>query len=219
DEPWRSRAGTRDTEIDLVVTGGGVAGLSAALTAARAGLSVTLLEAGPVPGGHSGLFGTQDGEDAPEISMARLREAAEAHDAIRIICRAHAYAIRPGLVRAHLVELKDGKPIGRVVDLAARVMVVATGPRERLPLFAGNRLPGVIGTLDAYELATSYGIWPGQSALFATGSNFAYRLAMLTSDAGIAVPRIIDTRPGPASRFIEFSRAYGIIQSSGARIA
>src|SRR5690606_23842301 len=152
-------------------------------------------------------------------SMARLREAADAHDAIRILCHAHAYAIRPGLVRAHVIELQDGKPIGRVIDFAARFIVIAPGSRERLPLFAGNRLPGVIGTLDAYELATRYGVWPGQTALVATGSNFAYRLAMLASDAGITVPRIIDTRPGPASRFIEFSRAYGIIQSSGARIA
>lgn len=219
DEPWRSRAGTRETETDLVVIGGGVAGLSAALAAARSGLSVTLLEVSSIPGGHSGLFGTQEGEDAPEVSMARLREAAEAHDAIRIICHAHAYAIRPGLVRAHVVDLKGGKPVGRVIDLAARFIVIATGSRERLPLFAGNRLPGVIGTLDAYELATRYGIWPGQSALVATDSNFAYRLAMLASDAGITIPRIIDTRPGPASRFIEFSRAYGIIQASGTRIA
>src|SRR5690606_6676948 len=60
-----------------------------------------------------------------------------------------------------------------------------------------------------------YGIWPGRSTLFATVSSPAYRLAMQASDAGISVPRIIDSRLRPQSRFLEFSKAYGITLASG----
>jgi sarcosine oxidase subunit alpha len=113
------------------------------------------------------------------------------------------------------VDTSQGAAQGRVIDIAAPRIVLATGSLERLPIFGGNRLPGVIGTLDAYELASRYGVWQGQSAVVATSSNPAYRLAMLASDAGIAIGRVLDSRPNPASRFIAFSRAYGMVQSPG----
>ena len=213
--PWRSLSGTVEPGGDVIVIGGGVAGLSAALVAVRAGLQVTLIEASPYLGGQSGLFGTQEGEDSPEESMMRLANEVQANPAVKVILCAKAISMRQGRVRVHHVETISGLPRSRVVDLDAQRIVVATGALERLPLFAGNRLPGVVTTLDAYELAYRFGIWPGHSAVVATASNFAYRLAMLASDVGIAVKRIVDARAAPASRFIEFSRAYGIVQAPG----
>lgn len=215
DRPWRSTIGAQGTDADLLVIGGGVAGMAAALAGARSGLSVLLVEARPHLGGHSGLFGTQDGEDAPEDSMARLAAEVAAHPSITTLNATRVFALRAGLARAHQVEMQSGSAQGRVIDIAAARIVIATGSLERLPIFAGNRLPGVIGSLDAYELATRYGVWPGHSALVATSSSPAYRLAMLASDAGITISRIFDSRLHPASRFIEFSRAYGIVQSPG----
>ncbi|MBE7733644.1 FAD-dependent oxidoreductase [Devosia faecipullorum] len=216
DRPWRGLAGASKDGGDLVIVGGGVAGMEAALAASGSGLSVTLVESGPVLGGHSGLFGTQDGEAAPEADMAQLRAAIAAQDAITVFTHSHAFALRPGLVRVHRVGIADGQPAASVIDLAARFIIIATGAQERLPIFSGNRLPGAIGTRDAYELASRYHVWPGRTALFATSSNIAYRLAMLASDAGIKIERILDSRSGPSSRFIAFSRAYGLIQTQGA---
>ncbi|WIY53685.1 FAD-dependent oxidoreductase [Devosia sp. YIM 151766] len=212
DRPWRALAGTLQPGADLVVIGGGVAGMEAALAAARAGLATILVEAGPQLGGHSGLFGTQEGEAAPEADIGALRAAIAASDAIEVLTHGHAYALRPGLVRIHHIDTSNGTPTASVLDLATRYIILATGSRERLPIFSGNRLPGISSTLDAYQLACRYGIWPGQSALVATASNVAYRLAMLASDAGIAIDRVLDSRPSPSSRFIAFSRAYGMVQ-------
>ena len=215
DRPWRSVAGAPGPSADLLVIGGGVAGMAAALAGARSGLSVILAEANPCLGGHSGLFGTQEGEDAPEESMARLAGEVAANAAITTLTATQVFALRQGLARAHQVDTSQGAAQGRVIDIAATHIVLATGSLERLPIFAGNRLPGVIGTLDAYELASRYGVWQGQDAVVATSSNPAYRLAMLASDVGIGIGRVLDSRPNPASRFIAFSRAYGMVQSPG----
>lgn len=217
--PWLDQVGTPGMETDLVVVGAGVAGMSAALAGARRGLGVTLIEARPHPGGIARLFGTQDGEDAPDETIARLGAAIAASDRITLLTRADVFAIRPGLLRLHQVVVDDGQPHGRVVDLAARHVILATGSIERLPLFSGNRLPGVMGLAEAFALAHGYGVWPGASALFATSSSPAYRLAMLARDAGIAVPRILDCRTQPQSRFIEFSKAYGMTLASGTLVA
>ncbi|MBJ3785177.1 FAD-dependent oxidoreductase [Devosia sediminis] len=215
DLPWRTVPGIPGPKADLLVIGAGVAGMAAALAGARAGLSVVLAESNPHVGGHSGLFGAQEGEDRAEDSMARLAADVAANPAITMLTATRVFSLRQGLARAHQVDMQSGTAQGRVIDIEAPRIVLATGAIERLPIFAGNRLPGVIGTLDAYELATRYGVWAGQSALVATSSSPAYRLAMLASDAGITIGRIYDSRPRPASRFIEFSRAYGIVQSPG----
>ena len=213
-QPWLLADAAETIATDLIVVGGGVAGLSAALAAAKAGRKVILLEAAPMLGGHARLFGTLEGEETPEQSIARLTQAVAATEAITTITRAQVFAARPGLVRAHVVGVTDGHPTARVIDYQAPKIVLATGVVERLPLFAGNRLPGTTGTLEAFALAHHYGVWPGQSALFATVSNPAYRLAVLARDAGIAVPRILDSRPDPQSRFIEFTKAYGVTMAA-----
>ena len=214
-EPWRNEAATAAAPSDLLVVGGGVAGMTAALTGLVLGLGVTLLEASPSLGGTSRLFGTLEGEETPEESITRLLGAIQQTGKIRIVTRAQAFAAAPGVVRAHVVEPDGQGWTSQVLDFAAPNIVLATGSLERLPICAGNRLPGVMTTLDAYELAHRYGVWPGQSALVATTSNAAYRLAMLASDAGVTVRRTLDARPQPQSRFIEFCKAYGITMAPG----
>ncbi|WP_332693568.1 FAD-dependent oxidoreductase [Devosia sp.] len=213
--PWLGMQGEPGPQTDLVVVGGGVAGMAAALAAARHGLRVVLIEATPRLGGNARLFGTQEGEETPDHNIARLIESIGKADAITVLTGAEVFGLRPGVVRLHQVEMRDDAPAGRVIDIRAPRIVLATGALERLPVFPGNRLPGVVGTLEAFELAHHYGVWAGRSALFATSSSPAYRLAMLAEDAGITVPRIIDSRPRPQSRFIEFSKAYGITLAPG----
>lgn len=213
--PWLGIEGIAGPAADLVVIGGGIAGMTAALAGAKRGLRVALIEASPQLGGMAQLFGTQDGEETPEQSIARLTAAIAQSEAITVLTSSEAFALRPGMVRLHQVRIEDGRPVGHVLDIATTHVAIATGALERLPIFPGNRLPGVVGAQEAFALAQHYGIWPGQSALFATSANPAYRLATLAGDAGIAITRILDSRPQPQSRFIEFSKAYGFTLSAG----
>lgn len=213
--PWRGVRGSAEEPVDLLVIGAGVAGMSAALAGAIAGLKVTLVEASPRLGGHSGLFGTQDGESSPEENVAHLFDEIAASDAITVNTATEVFAITEDLARAHQVDTSGGTAKGRVVDLPAKHIVIATGSLERLPIFAGNRLPGVVGAMEAFELAQRYGIWTGTSWLLATTSNPSYRLGTLLQDTGLKLDRIVEGRDRANSRYIEFCKAYGIRQFPG----
>jgi len=217
--PWLHASAEKTETTGLVVIGAGLAGLSAALAAARSGHGVVLVESSPTLGGHARLFGTLEGEAAPDQSIAQLGSDVLAHADITVLRRARAIAVRPGVVRVHAVTIENKRPTVRVTDYRAPAIIIATGTIERLPFFAGNRQPGVVGAMEAFDDAYRYGLWRGRSALVSTVSSPAYRLAMLASDASITISRIIDGRPHPQSRFIEFAKAYGITQSPGNIIA
>lgn len=213
--PWRALRGEVADPIDLIVVGGGVAGMAAALAGAHAGLKVTLVEASPHLGGHSGLFGTQDGESTPEENITALATEIGANPAIDVRTHAEAFAIGEGLVRVHQLDVDGDRVEGHVRDLPARFIVLATGAFERLPVLPGNRLPGVIGAQEAFDLAYRYGIWPGHNWLLATSSNAAYRLPTLLAESGMTLDRILDGRDQANSRYIEFCKAYGFRQFPG----
>lgn len=213
--PWSDAAPRSAIASDVVIVGGGVAGLSAALAAAKADAKVTLLEASPILGGCARYFGAQEGDETPDASIARLIAAVAANDAITTVLRTEVLAVHRGRARAHCIRIDGPSISGEIIDYTAPRIVLANGAVERLPVFPGNRLPGVITTMEAYLLAERYGVWLGQSAIFATTHSAAYRLPMLLSDAGITTSRIADTRLDPQSRFIEYAKAYGIMQAGG----
>ncbi len=200
---------------DLLVIGGGVAGLAAADAACAAGRTVILVERRPWLGGDARYFGAVGDDETPEAAIARMSAALAARPNVTILFRADAFAMYGTTAHIHQIELVDGAARGRIVAVTAQRVVLATGSRQRLGIFAGNRLPGVMTAIAAYHLAKRYGVTRGQSALVATQSNFGYRLALRLHDAGTAVLRIVDTRLTPQSRFVDFSKASGLMLSSG----
>ncbi len=214
-QPWLDAAAQSGPISDVIVVGGGVAGMTAAIAAARLGRSVCLIERNSYLGGAAVLFGSMEGEETPAESVARLKRELAALPNIVVLLRSDAISVHPGRVIVHIVDSGDSLPSGRMEMLTAGAIVLASGTLERLPVFPGNRLPGVNGSLAALERARNYGVWAGQSAVFSTVAGAPYRVAMQASDAGITVLRIADARPNPQSRFIEFTKAYGIRRASG----
>ncbi len=213
--PWRSRAAEQTMSADFAIVGGGLAGLAAAAAAAASGSTVVLVERAPLLGGSATFFGAVEDEAAPADNIAALVAEIGASPRVTVLRDSDVFALAGTSLRVHQVERRDGRPKGRVVEIVAQHVILATGAFERLPLFAGNRTPGVVGALAAHERATRFGIWQGRHMLLATPSSPAYRLAQQANDAGIAVERIVDTRIAPHSRFVDFAKAVGITLGSG----
>ncbi|MFD5555489.1 NAD(P)/FAD-dependent oxidoreductase [Streptomyces sp. NPDC127068] len=113
---------------DVVVVGGGAAGLSAALVLARARRRVAVVDAGEprnAPAGHVHGFLTRDG--TPPAELLALGRAEVAGYGAELL-RGRVEHVEPGFV----VRLDGG------AVLLARRVLVATGLRDELP-----ELPGV----------------------------------------------------------------------------
>jgi thioredoxin reductase len=117
---------------DVLIAGGGPAGLTAALVLARAGRDVLVVDTGEgrnVPADHSYNVFTRDG--APPAELRRLgRTQAEDYGARFLEDEAvHAEADKDGV----RVRLADGR------EIAARRLLLATGVVDDLPDLPGLR--------------------------------------------------------------------------------
>ena len=208
--PWFDAVARQELRADLAVVGGGLAGLSAALVAARRGEKVVLVERRQWLGGDARFFGSTGEEAPPDETISRLVTALRSLANVTILTSTEAFAVFEGALRLTQVEMGSGIPVCRAVKLTAPRIVLANGSIERLPVFPGNRLPGVVGALAAYHRADRFGVWIGRRALLSTATSVGYRAVIQVKDAGVAVLRVADARLDPQSRFIEFGKASGI---------
>ncbi|SMO37982.1 sarcosine oxidase subunit alpha family protein [Paracoccus laeviglucosivorans] len=204
---------------DLVVVGGGVAGLSAALEAGREGKSVIVLEQTPVFGGRAAVDHA-DGQariDAlladlralPNVTMRRSTMATGLYD--------HGYLLAREAIADH--DPNAGLPRQRLWRIRAGHVVVATGALERPLSFAGNDVPGVMLASAVRDFIVDYGVAPGRSILVVTNNDDAYRTALAALDAGLTVPAVIDARPSATGALPEAVRARGVRVLTGSAIA
>lgn len=209
--PWLRDSPAETISTDLLIVGGGVAGLAAAEAAAQAGHSVVLAERRPWLGGDARYFGQVGDEASPEAVSNALIAKLAALPNLTLMTSADAFAIHGSTARLH--RILDGR--GAVTAVTAKRIVLATGSVQRLPIFSGNRLPRVVSAIGAYHIAKRYGVALGANAIVATQSNYGYRLALRLNDAGVSIRRIADQRVNAQSRFVDFAKASGLKLAGG----
>ena len=150
--PSRGRP-TRRLETDVLVVGGGRAGLLAALGAVDAGARVVLLEAEREVGGG---WRVETGTDRGPGTAAELAAGASAAG-VEILAGVAAIGWYDGMVAA----IGDD----RHLEIRAGAVVAATGSYDRVPLVPGADRPGVIAARTVTALIERYGILPGRQAL------------------------------------------------------
>jgi sarcosine oxidase, subunit alpha len=178
-------------QADVLVVGGGLAGLSAAVSAAEAGADTLLLASGPTLGGAL-AWRTDSHIDDLIVRAQRL--------GVRQMTRTLAFGIYDhNLVcaRETLTAARgaDGVLRERLWKIRARAVIAATGAFERPMIFPNNDRPGVMLANAADKYAHAFGVACGQRVVIAANSDSAYGVATSLRAAGMNVVAVVDRRP------------------------
>jgi sarcosine oxidase subunit alpha len=178
---------------EVVIVGGGIAGLTAAQHAAQAGAEVWLIEKETTPGGRiqydTAKYELPDSH-APQYGFdiaADLTQEVKRFDNCRILTAATAFAWYDEGVLAVARE-------GEFWELKPKRVVVATGSYENPMVFENNDLPGIFLAGGLQRLMHRDFIRPGKRAALITYNDNGYRLAHQLLDAGVTVAAIADPR-------------------------
>ena len=187
---------------DVLVVGGGPAGLAAALAAGRTGARVILAD-------ETAAFGGQLKrermaiEEKPALAwvgaaVAELESMPEARLFLRTTAFGyydHNLVALCERVADHLAAPPPYTPRQRLWLVRAREVVLATGAIERPLVFAGNDRPGVMLANAARAYVNQFAVRPGQRAVVAANNDDAYRSAADLAGAGVHVEAVVDARP------------------------
>ncbi|WP_422000491.1 NAD(P)/FAD-dependent oxidoreductase [Reyranella sp.] len=187
------RTADLSSSYDLVVIGGGPAGLAAASLAARAGLATVLLDENPGVGGQIyRAIGSTPVRDRAILGEDYWAGAALAEEAAgsgaQIVTGATVWSLDP--------QRRIGVSVGgQARTLEAERVIIATGSQERPFPIPGWTLPGVMTAGAAQTALKAQGLLPsGRTVLAGTGP-LLWLLAAQVLRAGGRIDAILDTTP------------------------
>jgi thioredoxin reductase len=180
---------------DLLIVGGGPAGLAAAAEGAAAGLGVGLVDERVTLGGQ---IYKQPGfvvHDPRALGREHVRGRAliEAAAAAHVMTRTVALAIEG----AEVVLATEGEPARRV---SFRRLLLAAGAHDRPVAFPGWTLPGVLTAGGAQTLVKTQCVLPGRRMLFAGSGPLALAFPAQLHGYGATIAGVLEAGPAPNAR-------------------
>jgi len=182
---------------DVLVIGGGPAGLAAALAASAGGARVMLVDDQPSLGGSL----LSDVTVLPWVSSAVADLSARPE--VRVLTRATAF----GYYDSNYVLVAQKR---RLWHVRARRVVLATGAHERPLVFEDNDLPGIMSASAVRTYVNRYAVLPGRRVVVQTTNDSAYETAFDLTSAGARVVSILDTRLEPPADLVARATELGI---------
>jgi len=216
----------RHAHCDVLIVGGGPAGIAAALAAGRSGARVILMDEQAEPGGQ--LLGDTahiDGEPALEWvhrSMTELEDMDEVTVLPRTTCTGYYdynYFIALERVTDHQPPgTDDHLPRQRLWRIRAGQTVLATGSIERPLVFADNDRPGVMLAGAVRTYINRYAVLPARQIVVLTNNDSGYQSALDAHRHGARI-EVVDIRREPDGPLVEQCRRAGIPVHAGSAVS
>jgi thioredoxin reductase/Fe-S-cluster-containing hydrogenase component 2 len=190
---------------ELLVVGGGPAGLGAAIEAGRRGTDVLLVDENPVPGGqlfkqihkffgsgehHSGVRGFRIGETLLEEALSC---------GTRILSGSRVV----GVLRDGRVAVSSGSSTTAITAL--RIVIAAGGKENSLP-FPGWTLPGVMTAGAAQTMCNVHRVLPARRALMVGSGNVGLIVGYQLIQAGASLAGIVEIASKAGGYFVHAAK-------------
>lgn len=182
-------------ECEFAVVGAGPAGLSAAIEAAKAGARTAVIDENAKPGGQlfkqiHKFFGGKEhraGTRGIDIGNRLLEEARNA--GVEVVLNTAVWGI-----------FDDGNVVclysrGKVQELHAKKILLATGASENPLSFPGHTLPGVLGAGAAQTMVNLHRVSVGERVLMIGSGNVGLIVSYQLMQAGATVVAVVEVLP------------------------
>lgn len=208
---------------DLLVIGGGAAGIAAALTAARTGAQVILSDEDFRLGGRLLLESAPLDRPATEWLAGIEAEFASLPN-LRVMRRTTVWGAFDHGVYGAVERVSDHLPTpgNRVRQTLWRIIskraILAAGATERHIPFANNDRPGIMlaGAMRAY--ANRWAVSPAKRVAIFTNNDDGHRTAQDMAAKGVEIAAVIDSRRDAQSQGSYRTIAGGMVSDSKGRL-
>ncbi len=194
---------------DVIIIGGGPAGLMAAIKAREHGATVALMDENPMLGGQlvkqtHKFFGKRAqfaGVRGVKIAEILAKEAEE--KGVDIYLETSAIGLFQDGEERIITAVRKNREL---VEFRGKAILVATGAMEKMIPFENNDLPGVYGAGAIQTLMNTYGIQPGKDVLIVGAGNVGVILAYQLLQAGVNVVAVVEALPKVGAYFVHAAK-------------
>ena len=179
-------------ECDVLIVGGGAAGLSAALAASRSKARVVLCDLEPALGGELDFEDAHIDRQPAQDWVADVESELQSNE-VQVLTNTSVVGEAGKLAIAHQ-EPGGIASSATAYRISAGSTVLATGATEQPIVFANNDRPGVMLLNAAEKYVARYGVRVGNSIVLFGNNNRVYSAARRLSETGVHVAAIVDSR-------------------------
>jgi len=179
-------------QVEIIVIGGGPAGLCAALSASSLGAKVLLVERDDIPGGQlvkqtHKFFGSEKqyaGDRGIHIGQMLLEKAM---DEPNIEIWANSTVL--GIYEDGVITVENEE---KHTKIKSEKIILAAGAAEKFLAFPGNDLPGIYGAGAVQTLMNVAGVKPAQRVLMVGAGNIGLIVSYQLKQAGAEVAAVVE---------------------------
>lgn len=183
-------------QVDLIIIGGGPAGLSAAKVAAECGVASIVIERDYKLGGQlvkqTHMFFGSEKQYAKtrgiNIAQILIDDCLKYPELITIMTDTTVVGLYSDNVVTIVKEDKYEK-------IKFKNLIVATGASEKFLAFENNDLPGIYGAGAVQTLMNVHGVLPGDKVVMVGSGNIGLIVSYQLMQAGVKVLKVLEAAP------------------------